>query len=86
MTEDLLDVTQEVDTPASPLLDIPEKFRDPATGALRIEALLKSYLELERAMSRRVAAPGADAPEEDRAPHARHEEQQIRTRRERAGR
>jgi hypothetical protein len=67
MTEDLLDVTQEAAAPATALPEIPEKFRDPATGALRVEALLKSYLELERAMSRRLAAPGADAPEEDRA-------------------
>lgn len=44
--------------------DIPEKFRDPATGALRVDLLLKSYLELERMLSRR-AAPGPDASPEE---------------------
>ena len=67
MTEDLLDVAPDsANTPAQPIV-IPEKFRDPTTGALRVEALLKSYLELERALSRRAAPPGADAPEEERA-------------------
>lgn len=36
---------------AVPPLPVPEKFRDPKTGALRVEALLKSYLELERRLS-----------------------------------
>lgn len=36
---------------AVPPLPIPEKFRDPKTGALRVEVLLKSYLELERRLS-----------------------------------
>jgi hypothetical protein len=67
MPEDLLDVTATDGKPAAGNLDIPEKFRDPTTGALRVEALLKSYLELERAMSRRAAPPGDDAPEEERA-------------------
>ncbi|WP_372616888.1 capsid assembly protein [Falsiroseomonas sp.] len=67
MTEDLLDVTPSPANVAAHQMEIPEKFRDPATGALRVEALLKSYLELERALSRRAAAPGADAPEEERA-------------------
>nr|WP_165772064.1 hypothetical protein [Niveispirillum lacus] len=30
---------------------VPAKFWDPATGSIRVEALLKSYLELERRMS-----------------------------------
>jgi hypothetical protein len=61
MTEDLLDVT------ATPAIEVPAKFKDPETGALRVDALLKSYLELERAMSRRMTPPGMDAPDEDRA-------------------
>lgn len=36
---------------------VPEKFRDPQTGAVRVDALLKSYLELER----RLSAPGGGA-------------------------
>ena len=55
MSEDLLDVAQQ---PA----EIPAKFRDPATGALRVEALLKSYLELERTLSRRMTPPGETRP------------------------
>jgi hypothetical protein len=66
MADDLLDVSAAGENPEKPPLEIPEKFRDPKTGALRVEALLKSYLELERAMSRRLSAPGADAPEEER--------------------
>ena len=45
---------------------IPDKFRDPATGAIRVDALLKSYLELERRFSQRMTPPGDDAPDEDR--------------------
>ncbi|MGG5820506.1 capsid assembly protein [Falsiroseomonas sp. HW251] len=44
--------------------DIPEKFRDSATGALRVDLLLKSYRELERMLSRR-AAPGPEASPEE---------------------
>ncbi|MGQ9370998.1 capsid assembly protein [Azospirillum sp. ST 5-10] len=38
---------------------VPEKFWDAEAGALRVEALLKSYLELERRLS---AAPPAGGP------------------------
>ncbi|WP_270938014.1 capsid assembly protein [Falsiroseomonas oryzae] len=67
MSEDLLDVTAKNPQQPAQQIEVPEKFRDAATGALRVEALLKSYLELERALSRRVAPPAADAPEEERA-------------------
>jgi hypothetical protein len=65
MSEDLLDVPHDHAKPSPQTLDVPAKFRDAASGAIRIEALLKSYLELERALSRRVARPGDDAPEEE---------------------
>ncbi|MBI1301333.1 MAG: hypothetical protein GC137_06705 [Alphaproteobacteria bacterium] len=39
------------------LSDIPEKFKDPESGALKADALLKSYIELERKMSQRPNAP-----------------------------
>lgn len=39
------------DAAAAQAAAIPEKFRDPATGALRADALLRSYLELERRLS-----------------------------------
>jgi hypothetical protein len=67
MSEDLLAPAPVEPKQASPEFSIPEKFRDPVTGGLRVETLLKSYLELERAMSRRVSAPSSDAPEEERA-------------------
>jgi hypothetical protein len=66
MSENLLDTAPSQKNRADIKLDIPEKFRDEA-GGLRVEALLKSYLELERALARRVAAPADDAPEEERA-------------------
>jgi len=66
MSEDLLAPASVEPKQASPEFSIPEKFRDPVTGGLRVEALLKSYLELERTLSRRVAAPAADAPDEER--------------------
>lgn len=43
---------------------VPEKFRDPETGAVRVEALLKSYLELERKLS----SPGGERPDLLKAP------------------
>jgi len=59
MSENL--ITAEAD-PAPP---IPQKFIDPATGAVRVDALLKSYLELERRLSQRLAPPSNDAAPED---------------------
>jgi len=44
--------------------EIPAKFRDPETGALRADLLLKSYLELERKLAAMVEIPGDDADEE----------------------
>jgi len=41
--------------------DIPEKFWDSERGELRVEALLKSYRELERRLSQRLTPPGPDA-------------------------
>jgi hypothetical protein len=46
--------------------DVPEKFWDEATGQVRVDALLKSYRELERRLSQRLSPPGPDAPEEER--------------------
>ena len=41
--------------------NVPEKFRDPKTGAVRIEALLASYQELEKKLSAMMPRP--DTPE-----------------------
>lgn len=40
---------------------VPEKFWDPEAGALRTDALLKSYLELERKLGSMVAMPTDEA-------------------------
>lgn len=45
---------------------IPEKFWDAETGTVRLEALAKSYQELERRMGGMVSLPGPDASPEDR--------------------
>lgn len=45
--------------------DVPEKFWDAETGTLRVDALLKSYRELERRLSQRAAPPAADATPEE---------------------
>lgn len=45
---------------------VPDKFWDPAANAVRADALLKSYLDLERRLSVRAAPPADDAPEEER--------------------
>ena len=70
MSDSLLDAAQG-DEPRRPAIiarpdEVPEKFRDPETGALRVDALLKSYRELERKLSQRLAGPADDAPEEER--------------------
>jgi len=46
--------------------NVPEKFWDPAAGRIRVEALLKSYLELERKLSSMVPMPGPDLADPDR--------------------
>jgi hypothetical protein len=66
MTENLLDAATENASAGMRPAEVPEKFWDEAKGALRVDALLKSYVELERRLSQRFAPPGDDAPEEDR--------------------
>ncbi|PHK95879.1 hypothetical protein CR162_05955 [Pseudoroseomonas rhizosphaerae] len=72
MSENLLEPAPE---PAGPPPgrpeDVPEKFWDAESRSLRVDALLKSYRELEKRLSQRVAPasfgpPGEDAPEEER--------------------
>ena len=36
---------------------VPEKFKDPETGAINVDALLKSYSELEKRLSQNPSAP-----------------------------
>jgi hypothetical protein len=49
------------------MADVPEKFWDAEKGEIRIDALLKSYRELERRMARMVAIPADDSDVEARA-------------------
>lgn len=70
MSENLLEAALEGEDASHPEEipeGIPEKFRDAETGKLRVDALLKSYLELEKRLSQRFAPPGPEAPEEERA-------------------
>lgn len=45
---------------------LPEKFWDPETGSVRLEALAKSYAALEKRLSGTLSVPGDDAPDEER--------------------
>ncbi len=72
MPDNLLEITLEDAAPAGKTAkgarpaDVPEKFWDDAAGAVRLDALLKSYRELEKKLSRMVALPGDDSDEEER--------------------
>lgn len=46
--------------------EVPEKFWDAAAGAVRVDALAKSYRELEKHMGGMVRVPAADSPPEER--------------------
>ncbi|MXP63711.1 hypothetical protein E0493_10165 [Roseomonas sp. M0104] len=67
MSENLLEAAMAEGAAPAAAEEIPEKFRDPETGSLRVEALLRSYRELEKRLSQRFAPPGPEAPEEERA-------------------
>ena len=51
------------DEPADRPAGVPEKFWDREAGAIRTEALLKSYVELERKLGSMVPLPGDDDQE-----------------------
>lgn len=52
--------------PADDFDTIPDKFRDPESGELRADLLLKSYRALEQKLAGMVAVPGEDADDEMR--------------------
>ena len=62
MPDNLLQTAPESARPS----EVPEKFWDNENGAMRVDALLKSYLELERRMSQRLAPPNESSDEEQR--------------------
>ena len=65
MPEDLLQAPPPAPDAKTRPADVPEKFWDAEAGGLRVDALLKSYRELERRLSQRAAPPAEDAPPED---------------------
>ncbi|MCS6855979.1 MAG: hypothetical protein NZ523_14685, partial [Elioraea sp.] len=68
MSDNLLDAALEDEAPARKRpADVPEKFWDEEKGEIRLDALLKSYRELERRLSQRAGPPGEDADPEERA-------------------
>jgi len=66
MPEDLLSAAAEPASRTARPAEVPQKFWDEQRGEMRVDALLKSYIELERRMSQRVMPPADDAPAEDR--------------------
>jgi hypothetical protein len=65
MPEDLLQAPPSAAHAKARPGDVPDKSWDAETGALRVDALLKSYRELERRLSQRAAPPADDAAPED---------------------
>lgn len=55
-----VDAASPVEAPSRPA-GVPDKFWDPEAGSIRTEALLKSYLELERKLGSMVPLPTDDA-------------------------
>jgi hypothetical protein len=72
MPENLLEPDESAENPgttgktAGRPADVPEKFWDAERNEIRIEALLKSYRELERKLSKSLPAPEGDEDEEGR--------------------
>jgi hypothetical protein len=57
------DLGEPARTPSDRPAGVPEKFWDREAGTIRTDALLKSYVELERKLGSMVALPGDDDPE-----------------------
>jgi hypothetical protein len=56
MTDNLL--TPEIETTANPKPEtLPEKFWDPETGEIRLDALIQSYIALEKKLSAKAETP-----------------------------
>ena len=57
------DISEPAPAPADRPVGVPEKFWDREAGTIRTEALLKSYVELERKLGSMVPLPGDDDQE-----------------------
>ena len=62
-TEPAADMAGPAPMPAGRPAGVPEKFWDREAGTIRTDALLKSYVELERKLGTMVALPGDDDQE-----------------------
>ena len=67
MTDSLLDPSVTAAPAQARPSVVPEKFWDSATGATRVDALLKSYSELEKRLSQKITPPGPAASPEEQA-------------------
>jgi hypothetical protein len=63
MTANLLEAEMQTDGGADA---VPEKFRDPQTGAIRVDLLVKSYRALEQKLAGMVSVPGDDSDDDAR--------------------
>ena len=63
MTANLLEAEMQTDSGVDA---VPEKFRDPQSGAIRVDLLVKSYRALEQKLAGMVALPGDDADDDTR--------------------
>ncbi|MDB5379067.1 MAG: hypothetical protein JWR00_3513 [Rubritepida sp.] len=66
MPDNLLQTAPEGAATSTRPSDVPEKFWDAENSTLRVDALLKSYRELERRMSQRLAPPTDASDDEER--------------------
>ena len=62
-TEPTPDLNEPAEAPADRPAGVPEKFWDREAGTVRTDALLKSYVELERKLGSMVPLPGDDDQE-----------------------
>lgn len=63
MTANLLEAEMQTEGGADA---VPEKFRDPQTGAIRVDLLVKSYRALEQKLAGMVSVPGDDSDDDAR--------------------
>lgn len=63
MTSNLLEAEMQTEAGTDA---VPEKFRDPQTGEIRVDLLVKSYRALEQKLAGMVSVPGDDSDDDSR--------------------